>query len=140
ADKSALVAAEAFETNDADRPGANPGLADQPCCRRVGRDVTQAFEGNRAAEADERACARTAEPECAKLGGRVAAQAGRRGSSVEAGERGSDRPNDSSLDLACASRRDQLSAQGTQQCLRDRRAAKRPQPSQRPDARSQKRI
>src|SRR5581483_1500429 len=63
AGEPALVAPEPVQADDADRPRAEPRLAEQPPCHRVGGLPPQALEVERAAEADERRGAARAQAE-----------------------------------------------------------------------------
>src|SRR3954447_18797427 len=72
----ALVAAEAFEADDAERPWPEPALAQQPRGDRIGRVPLERLEVERAREPDERRAAGGAEAEPFELRGREASKVG----------------------------------------------------------------
>src|SRR5579884_4412403 len=136
----ALVAAEALEADDADRPRAEPALAAEPLRDDVARHVLQLLELERAAEADERGAAACAEAEVAELRGREAREVGARRRRVQPVELRCRRAHDQPLDLARALREDQLPRERPQESVCDGGRAERSQAAQRADRPAQQRV
>jgi hypothetical protein len=67
--KAALATSEALDADDADRPRADPALAQQPCGDERRRLALQPFEVERAAQPDERRAASGAKPQARERGG-----------------------------------------------------------------------
>src|SRR4051794_18756883 len=115
ADEATLVTAQPLETDHPDRPRADPGFAYQSSGGRVGRDVAQALERERPAQANERARPRAAEAERPQFGGRETSERLRRRRRVQPLQGRHRCPHDPTLDLARPTRRDQLAAERAQQ-------------------------
>src|SRR5580765_1389265 len=100
-DEPAVVAPEPFEGDHADRPWAQPALAQQPLWRSVSGKRAQPLEVERPADADERRAAAHAQAEPAQLGGRDGPQRRAIGWRMEprAFERRHQRPHDPLLGL-----------------------------------------
>ena len=117
--RPALVAAEPFQADDADRPRAEAALALEPVGDRGGRQLLQALELQRAAEPGERRAAAGMQPEPAQLGGREAGEVGGRRRRVQPILGAGRSPDDPPLHRAGLAREDQLAAQRAQQRVGD---------------------
>src|SRR5581483_11678281 len=127
AGEPALVAPEPVQADDADRPRAEPRLAEQPPCHRVGGLPPQALEVERAAEADERRGAARAQAEAAQPGGGQSGQVARGRRRMQAVVRARRRPDHGRLDVPRVPCLDQLPSDRAEKRVRDRRGPHRPQ-------------
>lgn len=139
-DEAPLRPAEAFETDDPDRPRPEAALALEAVGDRRGRYVVEALEVELAANADQPRTAAGMEAVSPQLGGREAGQVGRVRRGLQAVAGGSGRSDDASLDLVRAPRLDQLAAERAQERMRDGVEPHRSQPGEPPDHVLQERV
>src|SRR5580765_3156339 len=130
-DEPAVVATEALEEDDPDRPWPETALAEQPVGRRLARERTQPLEVERAADPHEGGAAAHPEAEAPQLGRRDAGEVVTAGWRVQLAprQRRCEGANHGALDLAGTARLDQLPADRAQERLCDRRRPKWPQPA-----------
>ena len=134
ADETPIEAAETFEGDQPERPGADAALAAEPGIDEVAGQVAEPLEVDRRGEAREGRCPMLGEAEPPELDGR------------EPPERvlGDDgRPactSDRALDGKCSARLDELTAQRPHHRVRHRRAADGPEPDERARGRAEQRV
>src|SRR5580765_4631401 len=141
-DEPAVVAAEALEEDDPDRPGPEPAFAEEPFGRCFARERAQPLEVERTADPYQRGPAAHPEAQAPQLCGGDSRKrlAARRRVQFRAGQRRRERADHGALDLARPARLDQLPADGAQQRVGDGRGPKRPQPALTPDRFADQRV
>src|SRR5262249_28933841 len=131
ADETVLEAAQPFEADDTRRPRAEAALALDPPRDRVRLEVVQPFQLEAAAEPDEGRASPLVQTEAAQLEGREGAERRGRGRFAAAVfVPRTERADHAPFVASCRLRVDELTADRSEQCLRDGRCAHRPQPAE----------
>ena len=139
--EAVLVAAEALEADDAERPGAEPALAGEPGDDRGASGGASSSRGRSVRQSRTSAPPRRApRPSLPSSAGENACQlgGGRRG--VQPAELGRRCAHDRPLDLPRPARLDQLAGDGAQQRLRDRAGAHRAEAAEPADGLAEQRV
>ena len=134
ADDRVVVASEAFHRDDAHRPRADRGLADEAPAHHLGGEVVEALEVDRRREPGEGRRAVLREPEPSQLDRSEAPERTLRGDRVAAG------PADRALERERAAGFDQLAGERSDDGVGDRRPAQRPVADERPRGRADERV
>src|SRR5437763_6136318 len=138
--QAAVVAAEAFEAHDPDRPRTEPSLALEPGDDGTRRQLAEALEIERSAQPDQRRGAARTEPEPAQLRRREPTELGARRRCVQLAKLRRGRPDHRSLDLPRVARLDQLAGDRAKQGLGDGAGSHRPEAAQLADRLSEQRV